>query len=82
MGCLVSSSSSEAPESPEHLEEWVWAKGEGQVFRRGCRKGKRAKGKWDSQVCKGQGEGVCGNAGREGQEGLGEATAPVGSLRP
>ena len=24
----VSSSSLEAPESPEHLEEWVWAKGE------------------------------------------------------
>ena len=27
-GWLVSSSSLEAPESPEHLEEWVWAKGE------------------------------------------------------
>ena len=32
-------------ESHEHLAEWVWAKGEGCLFRRGCGRGKREKRK-------------------------------------
>lgn len=69
-GGLVSSFSQEAPESYEHHEEWVWAQGERQALRRGCRRGKREKRKgtfpsltWWGQVPKGQGEGVCGNQG-------------------
>ena len=37
---------------------------------------------WQGQVSKGQGEGVCGNVGREGQEGLSKATALLARSGP
>lgn len=44
VGWLISCFSYEAPESHEHHEKWVWAKGEEDTFRRGCRRGKRERG--------------------------------------